>query len=197
MTSTTHALPHPEQPDRPSSGSWALDGAVCDLRHAVVAVGERLLDLPREDDSDHLLGRLHLLADLRDLRTILHQAEASMEARLAQAIDTDRAEFPGMLVERKGGAKRTAWDNDRVASRLTQEARDRASVDVSTGDVDEQVAQAVQEALDLVWEAVRPNWRVTALRRLGVRYDDACETEYGRRTLHVSRGELPTPGEDD
>jgi len=41
---------------------------------------------------------------------------------------------------------------------------------------------------ELLRAAAISYWRTTVLRSMGVNYDDAVETERGRRTVHVTKG---------
>lgn len=138
-------------------------------------------------DTDGMdpLGVLYLLADLRDLRVRLQQVEAVVEAAAAQSMTSDRVEAPGLLAERKGGNVRKRWEHDRLAERVVT----AAITDTTTGELAVEPDVAHGLVAEVLACAAVSYWRVGALKARGVRFDDACETETGRRTVHISRGE--------
>jgi hypothetical protein len=60
-----------------------------------------------------------------------------------------------------------------------------------TGEIDNDRQVITAEAVDEVLRAAAISyWRTTVLRSMGVDYDDAVETERGRRTVHVTKGSV-------
>ena len=127
-----------------------------------------------------------LLHALRTQRIRLAELEATVEAKAARSMGrADRIEWAGYYAERKGGMVRKHWDHKLLAAKVTE----RNYTDPDTGEIDvvsEEVAQDVVS--ELLRAAAISYWRVSVLRQMGVNYDDAVETERGRRTVHVTKG---------
>lgn len=180
------ADPAPEPPLSPCRPE-GLDEALRAVQSAV-----RGLDQVLSPWLDQALDveLLDALLEVRTSRVALAQFEAVLEGKAAAAMHGDVVEWPRGRAERRGGAKRTAWDDARVVGRLAQHAAEQLGeqVDQVTGELaaDPAVTAAVaREAVALAFTAARPSWRVTALRGMGVQYDDACTTEWGRRTVQL------------
>lgn len=154
------------------------------IRAEIDRLNRHLLDAMPPDE----LGLLNLLGDLRECRTLLAQVESIVEAEAAKAMTGDLIEAPGLLARRRTGATRKAWDHARVWGRVEHHAVVSLAFDES-GTLDEDRAEIAKAAVAFAAEAANPSWRVTALKRMGIRYDDACETTPGRRTVEVIRGE--------
>lgn len=187
LTEHTVSLPHPTSATATSSGSWRVDLAMTDVGTAVTTLGESLLDYTV--DPDDVVPALHLLGGLRKLRQRLAMAEAVVEAQCAAGMTTDRVEAPGLLAERRGGAKRTAWRHDDVRASIRDTVAVRAAVDQTTGEVDPVRADAATHAVDLALSAVGAgSYRASGLRALGLDPGNFCTQEYGRRTVAVTLG---------
>jgi len=126
-----------------------------------------------------------LLHAIREQRIRLAELEATVEAKAARSMGpADRIEWPGYYAERKGGMVRKHWDHKLLAAKVTE----RNYTDPDTGEIDvasEEVAQDVVS--ELLRAAAISYWRTTVLRSMGIDYDDAVETERGRRTVHVTK----------
>jgi hypothetical protein len=142
---------------------------------------ELLVDLGADQPK---LGEL--LYALREQRIRLAELEATVEAKAARAMGSvDRIEWDGYCAERKGGMVRKHWDHKLLAAKVTE----RNYTDPDTGVInaaDENLATEVVS--ELLRAAAISYWRVSVLRQMGVDYDDAVETERGRRTVHVTKG---------
>jgi hypothetical protein len=153
------------------------------------------------DDIDTLNGELpaalrdittnqprlcELLYAIRGQRIRLAELEATVEAKAARSMGpADRIEWDGYYAERKGGSKRSHWDHKRLAARVTEQSY----VDPETGEVDATAQALTTEVVgELLGAAAISYWRTTILRSMGIDYDDAVETERGRRTVHVTKG---------
>src|SRR5664279_359935 len=158
---------------------------VDDLADAVVALDT---DLPNVLDTiaTNQPRLCELLYALREQRIRLAELEATVEAKAARAMGpADRIEWDGYYAERKGGMVRKHWDHKMLAARVTQA---HCTSDI-TGEIDEEFYRDGFDAVSEVLRAAAVSyWRTTVLRSMGVNYDDAVETERGRRTVHVTKG---------
>jgi hypothetical protein len=167
------------------SGS-EIDPTLEDFAHwLMVAIDRVSLELPEFIEGPTSQMELcELLHAIRAQRIRLAEIEASVEAKAARAMGpADRIEWPGYLAERKGGAVRKHWDNARLAHRVVTAAR----VDEETGELLD-IHGAVTRLLDF---AAISYWRTSKLRAADIPFDDAVETERGRRTVHVTKGRTP------
>ena len=159
---------------------------IINLREAVAGLDTDLPELLSAIGTKNQPRLCELLYALREQRIRLAEIEAIVEAKAARAMGpADRIEWDGYCAERKGGMVRKHWDNNLLASRVTQ----WVSTDVATGEVDETDYALTSAAVSEVLRAAAISyWRTTVLRSMGVNYDDAVETERGRRTVHVTKG---------
>ena len=127
-----------------------------------------------------------LLYVLREQRIRLAELEATVEAKAARAMGpADRIEWDGYYAERKGGMVRKHWNHGLLAAKVLQQT----CTDPETGEIDVANEEAAQDVVsELLRAAAISYWRTTILRSMGVNYDDAVETERGRRTVHVTKG---------
>lgn len=146
------------------------------------------LDLPNllDDIAASQPQLCELLYALREQRIRLAELEATVEAKAARAMGpADRIEWDGYYAERKGGMVRKHWDHKLLAARVVE----WSCTDVGTGEiggVDEQLAMTIVS--EVLRAAAISYWRTSVLRSMGVPFDDAVETERGRRTVHVTKG---------
>ena len=155
------------------------------LEDAVDAVNN---DLPRVLD---IIGTnqpqlCELLYALREQRIRLAELEATVEAKAARSMGpADRIEWDGYCAERKGGMVRKHWDHKLLAAKVTEQNY----TDPDTGEINTVAQDLTTEVVSEVLRAAAIQyWRVSVLRSMGVNYDDAVETERGRRTVHVTKG---------
>lgn len=135
----------------------------------------------------NLTGTLQLLRDVREVRVRLAELEAIVEAKAAGLMEDDTFEVPGKLfAQRRGGASRKAWDRESMNARILSAVAEHVALDTQTGVVDEGLQMAAAEAVEQVQQLARLEYRTGALKKAGIRFDDLCETEYGRRTVQVS-----------
>lgn len=130
---------------------------------------------------------LCLLGKVRTDRIRLAQVEASIEAeavRRMRAKHLDRFELPGIgLFERHSGNSRKEWDHAGVAGRVVQ----TLLVDPNTGEpAPDEYKDFAYLLRDRLLEAARPEWRVTALRTLGIDPSDFCTTTPGRSSIQFT-----------
>jgi len=127
-----------------------------------------------------------LLYALREQRIRLAELEATVEAKAARAMGpADRIEWDGYCAERKGGMVRKHWDHKLLAAKVTEQNY----TDPDTGEIDTVAQDLTTEVVsEMLRAAAIQYWRVSVLRSMGVNYDDAVETERGRRTVHVTKG---------
>lgn len=144
----------------------------------------------------NLRSSLLLLRELRAARIELAELEAIVEAKCAGLMDDDTFEVPGVLyAQRRGGAKRKAWDRDAMNGRIMHAVAEHVALNTSTGEVDEALQMAAAEAVEQVQQVARLEYRTGALKKAGIAFDDLCETEYGRKTVQVSAEPLQEPDE--
>jgi len=159
-----------------------------DLDRLAINVDALNVDLPKllDDIAANQPLLCELLHALREQRIRLTELEATVEAKAARAMGpADHIEWDGYYAERKGGMIRKHWDHKMLAARVTQA---RCTSDV-TGEIDEDYYRDGYEVVSEVLRAAAISyWRVSVLRQMGVNYDDAVETERGRRTVHVTKG---------
>jgi hypothetical protein len=158
------------------------------LTEAIDDVGTVVPDM-LEDPTAHQPQVCELLYALREQRVRLAEIEAIVEAKAARSMGrADRIEWAGYYAERKGGMVRKHWDHKLLAAKVTE----YTYTDLNTGAIDETVQSATSEAVGLILRAAAISyWRTTVLRSMGINYDDAVETERGRRTVHVTKGGAP------
>lgn len=138
---------------------------LCEQAEAIVGTCSFIFD--HSGDSDAADEVALALAALRDAKQAVAEAYSAVERHLL-SIDTPKSfEVVGLgLVERKRGVKRSQWDHDAVRHELVKYA--------SAQDVN---------PLDVIWEAMRPTWRTTALRGFGLSPDEYCAEEWGAETV--------------
>jgi len=152
--------------------------------NAAIDVFEDGLDLDANDRDVKFL--VELLADIRASRSRLHGIEAVVESYAARAMTGNRLELPGLLAERKGGAKRTDWDHMRLAGVVAR----RYATDVESGEVDPTLAELTEAVSRWLLEfAAIQYWRAGKLREVGIDPDGYATVERGRRTVVITRSE--------
>lgn len=187
-----------------AEADWTADADAADeqwarTRDAVTLTNVAVthLDVTALGLEHRLVPSLELLRDVRALRTQLATIEAVIEAKCAGLMEDDKLELPGLYAQRRGGASRKAWDNEAMTGRVMHAVAQRVALNLETGEVDEAVEQHAAEAIELYADTARPSWRTGALKKLGVRFDDLCTTEYGRRTVQVSDAPPEKDGDDE
>lgn len=161
-------------------GFVSLTADALDLIEAGIEQLSRVVsdDIEADTDPENAVTLLHRT---RALRQRLAQVEAFVEAHAIPLLDYGKQEVAGLLVEVRGGAKRSEWRHDDVAWALTC---DLAAVD---GVIDDADAALVAKVRDRILNAAGISyWRTTQLRAAGVDPSQFCKTERGRRTVQLS-----------
>jgi len=155
------------------------------LTEAIDDVGTVVPDM-LDDPTAHQPQVCELLYALREQRIRLAEIEAIVEAKAARSMGkADRIEWAGYYAERKGGMVRKHWDHKLLAAKVTEQNY----TDPDTGEIDTVAQDLTTEVVsEMLRAAAIQYWRVSVLRSMGVNYDDAVETERGRRTVHVTKG---------
>jgi len=155
------------------------------LTEAIDDVGTVVPDM-LDDPTAHQPQVCELLYALREQRIRLAELEATVEAKAARSMGpADRIEWDGYYAERKGGMVRKHWDHKLLAAKVTEQNY----TDPDTGEIDTVAQDLTTEVVsEMLRAAAIQYWRVSVLRSMGVNYDDAVETERGRRTVHVTKG---------
>lgn len=106
-----------------------------------------------------------LLADVRHVRDTIK----TMTASALSAEQVRRLTVSGVVtVEATSEVKRTEWDN----ARLLAEVLERQSMSILHHETGEIISG--WEGAQLLLETIRPEWRLTALRQLGIDPDRFC-----------------------
>lgn len=153
--------------------SEAVDAMyLCEQAEAVTATAGFIYD--HAQDSDKADELCLLLAALRDAKQALAEVYSEVEKHLL-SMDTPRSfEVVGLgLVERKRKAKRSAWDHAAVKHELLRYA--------ATNEVN---------PVDVIWAAMNPTWRVTALKGFGLQPDEYCQEEWGGESVMLPARDL-------
>jgi hypothetical protein len=123
----------------------------------------------------------------------LHEAAVQWARKLydlADVMPDQRLEIPEIGVfERHKGKDRKAWKHDELYSRLLRiiRAGGAKQIDQKTGEIVDE--DATEQAFRVLAECARPEWRVTALRKLDLDPDEYCEVKPGRVSVQFI-GEL-------
>jgi hypothetical protein len=170
-------------PDQPTTQAPDLGDVLTTLTDTVRLLGEALLAFDGTPvELCDLLGRI------RTQRQTLAESESLVERDAARAMRTagiDVLEWEGGTAERRGGKDRKEWDHDAVTSAVTRAIIPPLAVD-QNGEVDEDLAGLLHQAVEQYAATNRPSWRVTALKPLGVDPDDYCHAVPGRATVQVN-----------
>lgn len=137
-------------------------------------------------DSAEEIEALDVLATVRAARIALAEVEAVVEGRAAKLMSGDVVEWPGGVAERHYGSKRTEWRHDDVLRKVVQLVTQVVAADATSGEVDEMLAAYLADAVDQVMATHRPEWRVTALKKIGIDPGDFCTTRPGRTTVQIN-----------
>lgn len=140
-------------------------------------------DLAEILDDLHEIEALDALSEVRQARVALAQIEASLERRAAKVMTGNLIEWPGGVAERRFGKDRKAWQHDELIREVTSHIAREAAVDKTSGELDDMLAALIQDAVAVFAATHRPEWRVTALKQLGIDPDEFCEAIPGRTTV--------------
>lgn len=130
---------------------------------------------------------LDALATVRQARQDLAQVEAVLERHAARVMTGNVIEWPGGVAERHFGKSRKEWAHDDLVRQVVQLIAVDAATDKASGETDEMLAALVQDACARFALTHRPDWRVTALKQLGVDADDYCSAIPGRVTVAITQ----------
>jgi hypothetical protein len=170
-------------PEPAPAVEYDLGDALLHLRDSVDVLGQATvgLDLSAVEWCD-------LLGQIRRDRQVLAQIESLIEreaARAMRAAGSDLLEWEGGTAERRGGKDRKEWDHDAVMTAVTRAIIPPLAVD-QNGEIDEDLAGLLHQAVAAYAATNRPTWRVTALKPLGVDPDQFCHAVPGRATVQVN-----------
>lgn len=171
-----------------TSAPFGLAAEAADVRTLAASLKVMTADLPPMPD----VTAIDLLHTIRTARQDLTLAERALEDAAVKAMTSDRATLDGRwTAERRFGKDRKEWDHERLQSEVVQRAIDTARVNPETGEIRDGVEPnattwAVRDALIA---CARPEWRVTALKVMGIAPDDYCTAIKGRATVTVTPAE--------
>lgn len=112
-----------------------------------------------------------------------------MKCRWNQGCLSSQVEGVGVF-ERRRKADRKAWDHDGLRSALLRQLRTlepQKTMDPATGEIT--FEDPTEQALRVIFECARPEWRVTSLRSYDIDAKEFCETTYGGFSIQI-HGEL-------
>lgn len=149
---------------------------LADLAATVAALSETVLLALDDDDTTEAV--VQLLADLHAHRTELQRLEAFVNAAAAKRLRRNgKQTVAGIKLH--VGSSRVAWKNDDLAKDACRDLY----VDKATGEIDPEARQIVDLVRSRLLLCARPDWRLTALREIGI--DPADYHEWGRRTVSI------------
>lgn len=129
-----------------------------------------------------------LYVDVEEARRRLNDVLREVTAFLADTVPGKAYTIEGhpqvVGIEIKTDVKRTGWQHDDLMRHVVSRAKDERVIDFTTGEALESEADAVVRILN---ECVRPNWKVTGLKALGLEPDEFCKVEYGAKSVKVVR----------
>jgi hypothetical protein len=163
-----------ESTDDLGEGLHSLEGAVATIDRAILTF----------DGSD--VEVLDLLGRLRAQRQYLAQIESLVEGRAVRAMAQDVVVWDGGTAERRWGKTRKEWKHDDLVRAVAVRITEQHAVDTTTGTLDEALSHTLLEALTEFAATHRPDWRVTAVRPLGIDPDEFCTSVPGRATVQVT-----------
>jgi hypothetical protein len=147
-----------------------------------------LAELDEEATPDNLDGyNLETLAKLllqgREMVRVMRDITGRIEQATVRAMPHRKAVIEGVgHLEKSAETTRRAWDSPLLAGAVLQSAVNTWKEE--TGEVvSSDVANMV---LDAFMKAARPEWRVTALRDMGINADNYCEVSYGEQKVRVT-----------
>ena len=161
-----------------------------DLGTALAQVQQGIADLDTAladfDGSD--IELCDLLGRVRAERMRLAGVESLVERRAAAAMTGKTLEWPGGVAEKRGGKDRKEWDHAALNRVVSATVIQPLVVNVQTGEVDRDLAALLHLAVEQYAATHRPEWRVTAIKSLGIDPDDFCTAIPGRFTVQVTLG---------
>lgn len=139
---------------------------------------------PNELDEYSLETLVKLLIQGREMVRIMRDIAGRIEQATVRAMPHRKMVIDGIgTVEKTTETARKEWDHPLVAGQVLRSATDSWAKE--TGEiVDQELAGKV---LDAFMAAARMEWRVTALKDLGINPDNYCETTYGSQKIRVTR----------
>lgn len=145
------------------------------LTRRVLAVdAEAVFDLEHDPKTATPEDYVRLLVAIRETRSNLSTLTHRIERELLAVMGDRRfvVEGVGEVICRKA-TKRTKWDHHALMMRVVARALDERILDASSGEYESE-GSAVARVMEA---CARPNWRVTALRELGIDPDEWCEVD--------------------
>jgi hypothetical protein len=116
---------------------------------------------------------------VRVLRDITGRCEQALVATMPQKKMT--VEGIGVL-EKTTETSRKEWDHPLLFGRVAK-VSEQLRVDPESGEIKLSEAEALLKAITM---ACRPEWRVTALKELGIDANDFCEVTYGAQKVRIT-----------
>lgn len=161
-----------------------MSEALTNLEAAAEAVTHAPLDAVTSIDE-----AVVVLERIQKVRSLLSEAEDECHSFLADTIPGKRYAVEGAdhaEVEIVTETRRTQWRHADLMDDLYAAIFDLTEVDPETGELlyrDERPQDKLRRWLD---KCVRPSWKVTGLKELGIDPDDYCITEYGKKRARLN-----------
>lgn len=118
---------------------------------------------------------------LKDLQTIAQDACIATMGTLPEVVSSD-----GIVVERKVGQPRKAWDHHGLAEAVANRIAAR-SVDMDTGEV---LLSPVEQMTEMLRYAGVAYWKVTKLRDININPDRYCDVGEPATTLAIHKKDI-------
>jgi hypothetical protein len=125
-----------------------------------------------------------LLIQGREMVRVMRDISGRIEGALVRAMPHRKMTIEGIgVLEKTTETTRKEWDHPLVASRVANTVTDTWKH--STGEVLD--GDLVAMFLKAFSDAARMEWRVTALRDMGIDPDKYCQTTYGSQKVRITR----------
>lgn len=138
---------------------------------------------PDNLDSYDIETLARLLLQSREMVRVMRDITGRIEQATVRAMPHRKMVIEGVgHLEKAAETTRRAWDSPLLAGAVLKAAVTQWVQE--TGEVvGDDVANMVLEAF---MKAARPEWRVTALRDMGIDADNYCEVSYGEQKVRVT-----------
>lgn len=185
-TACTCACHQPAAAPAPAALTPPLDlGEALALLHDSVAA----LDVALMGFDGNEIEWCDLLGRIRADRMKLADLESLTERAAARSMTGKVLQWPGGVAELHLGKDRKQWDHDAMNRAVAAAIIQPLTVDVTTGEVDRETAALLHLAVEQYAATHRPEWRITAVKPLGIDPDEFCTAVPGRATVQVTLGQ--------
>ena len=146
----------------------------------------RLDEVAEPDDLDQysLEDLVKLLIQGREMTRVIRDITSRIEQATVRAMPHRKMTLEGIgVVEKTTETTRKEWDHPMVAGQVVLRATDAWTQE--TGEIVSN--ELAGRLLDAMMTAARMEWRVTALKEMGIDPEQYCETTYGSQKVRVTK----------